>query len=96
MGAGGLIWMRRDAEGLQSPIAKFLSDGEKGAMEKKLGVSAGDVIFMMADKRNRVNDIMGRFRSISAKNTVSLTKVLTNFSGSLIFRSLNITRKKEI
>lgn len=62
MGAGGLIWMRRDTEGLQSPIAKFLSDGEKSAMESKLGVSAGDVIFMMADKRNRVNDIMGRFR----------------------------------
>ncbi len=62
MGAGGLIWMRRDAEGLQSPIAKFLSDSEKGEMETKLNISTGDVIFMMADKRNRVNDIMGRFR----------------------------------
>jgi aspartyl-tRNA synthetase len=62
MGAGGLIWMRRDAEGLQSPIAKFLSDSEKAEMEKTLGVSAGDVVFIMADKRSKVNDMMGRFR----------------------------------
>ncbi|HEX2967439.1 MAG TPA: aspartate--tRNA ligase [Syntrophorhabdaceae bacterium] len=62
MGAGGLIWMRRDNEGLQSPIAKFLKDIEKSAMEDSLGVSAGDVVFIMADKRNKVNEIMGRFR----------------------------------
>lgn len=62
MGAGGLIWMRRDAEGLQSPIAKFLNDGEKTEMEKVLGVSEGDVVFIMADKRGKVNDMMGRFR----------------------------------
>ena len=62
MGAGGLIWMRRDAEGLQSPIAKFLSESEKIEMEKILGISAGDIVFMMADKRGKVNEIMGRFR----------------------------------
>ena len=62
MGAGGLIWMRRDAEGLQSPIAKFLSDSEKTEMERILGISAGGIVFIMADKRNKVNDIMGRFR----------------------------------
>jgi aspartyl-tRNA synthetase len=62
MGAGGLIWMRRDAEGLQSPIAKFLSESEKTEMEKRLGISAGDIVFIMADKRGKVNEIMGRFR----------------------------------
>lgn len=62
MGAGGLIWMRRDAEGLQSPIAKFLNENEKAAMDKTLGLTAGDVLFMMADKRSKVNEIMGRFR----------------------------------
>jgi aspartyl-tRNA synthetase len=62
MGAGGLIWMRRDAEGLQSPIAKFLSDSEKTEMETILGISAGDIVFIMADKRGKVNDIMGRLR----------------------------------
>ena len=62
MGAGGLIWMRKDAEGLQSPIAKFLSDTEKATMETILGISTGDIVFIMADKRNKVNDMMGRFR----------------------------------
>jgi aspartyl-tRNA synthetase len=54
--------MRRDAEGLQSPIAKFLSDSEKTEMEKILGISAGDIVFIMADKRGKANDIMGRLR----------------------------------
>ena len=62
MGAGGLIWMRRDTEGLQSPIAKFLSDSEKNQMESILGISTGDIVFIMADKRGKVNDMMGRFR----------------------------------
>jgi aspartyl-tRNA synthetase len=62
MGAGGLIWMRKDAEGLQSPIAKFLKDDEKSGMEKMLEAQTGDVIFIMADKRNKVNEIMGRLR----------------------------------
>ncbi len=62
IGSGGLIWMRRDAEGLQSPVAKYLSDAEKTGMENRLGISAGDVVFIMADKRNKVNDMMGRFR----------------------------------
>ncbi len=62
IGSGGLIWMRRDNEGLQSPVAKYLSDAEKTGMENRLGISAGDVVFIMADKRNKVNDMMGRFR----------------------------------
>ncbi|MBA4389506.1 MAG: aspartate--tRNA ligase [Syntrophus sp. (in: bacteria)] len=62
MGAGGLIWMRKDAEGFQSPIAKFLKDDEKSGMEKMLATQTGDVIFIMADKRSKVNEIMGRLR----------------------------------
>ena len=62
LGAGGLIWIRKDTEGLQSPIAKYLTDSEKSEMEKILGLSTGDVVFIMADKRSTVNDIMGRFR----------------------------------
>ena len=79
IGAGGLIWMRRDAEGLQSPIAKFLKDGEKAAMEQKLGLSAGDVIFMMADKRSKVNDMMGRFRLYIGEKYGLVDKALDKF-----------------
>ncbi len=62
MGAGGLIWMRAENDTLQSPIAKFLNDEEKSAMAQKLGVENGDVVFIMADKKNKVNELMGRFR----------------------------------
>lgn len=62
MGAGGLIWIRKDNDGLQSPIVKYLNDNEKMAMIERLGLSSGDVVFIMADKRNKVNEIMGRFR----------------------------------
>jgi aspartyl-tRNA synthetase len=62
MGAGGLIWIRKDKDGLQSPIVKYLKDQEKTAMIERLGLVDGDVVFIMADARNKVNDIMGRFR----------------------------------
>ena len=31
-------------------------------METILGISTGDIVFIMADKRGKVNDMMGRFR----------------------------------
>ena len=62
IGAGGLIWMRVENDTLQSPIAKFLSENEKSIMHKRLTLADCDVVFIMADKRNRVNELMGKFR----------------------------------
>jgi len=62
MGAGGLIWMRKEKEGLQSPIVKYLTNNETSTLIERLNLSEGDVVFIMADARNKVNDIMGRFR----------------------------------
>jgi aspartyl-tRNA synthetase len=62
LGAGGLIWMRSEAGGLVSPIAKYLSDSEKALVTERAGLKDGDVIFIMADTRDRVNEILGRFR----------------------------------
>ena len=62
LGAGGLIWIRKEKGTLQSPIVKYLSDDEKMAMDKTLGLSDGDVTFIMADKRDRANENMGKFR----------------------------------
>lgn len=62
MGAGGLIWVRKENNTLQSPIVKYLKDDEKSFMDEKLKLSNGDVVFIMADRRSRVNDIMGKFR----------------------------------
>ncbi len=62
MGAGGLIWMRRDGDAYQSPVAKFLKEDEKAGMEKALDFASGDIVFIMADKRDKVDDVMGRLR----------------------------------
>lgn len=62
MGAGGLIWMRKDAAKLSSPIVKFLTEAETSAIERAFDMADGDVVFIMADARSKVNDIMGRFR----------------------------------
>ena len=62
MGIEGLVWVRKENDALQSPIVKYLKDNEKSFMDEKLKLSNGDVIFIMAGKRNRVNDIMGKFR----------------------------------
>jgi len=62
MGAGGLIWIRKENDALQSPIVKYLKDPEKTAMDGRLGLSNGDVLFIMAGPRNQTNELMGRFR----------------------------------
>ena len=61
-GAGGLIWMRREAGKLVSPIVKYLKDSETSSIDALFGLSDGDVLFIMADARARVNDLMGRLR----------------------------------
>ena len=54
-----------DAKGcgkLQSPIVKFLSEQETGSTDQTCGLQDGDVLFIMADTRDKVNELMGRFR----------------------------------
>jgi aspartyl-tRNA synthetase len=62
LGAGGLIWIRQENNALQSPTVKYLSESEINAMIERLGVVNGDIIFIMSDKKDKVNEIMGRFR----------------------------------
>ncbi|MEJ6476944.1 aspartate--tRNA ligase [Pseudoalteromonas piscicida] len=66
-GAKGLAWMKvndREAgiEGVQSPIAKFLSEDVINALLERTGANTGDIILFGADKRNTVNEAMGALR----------------------------------
>jgi aspartyl-tRNA synthetase len=50
-GAGGLVWAFVQEDGTwRSPIAKFLSEGEIGAVTKRLGGKPGDLLLIVADK----------------------------------------------
>ncbi len=66
-GAKGLAWIKvneleKGAEGLQSPIVKFL--GEEVAMKvmERLEAKNGDIVFFGADKATIVNEALGALR----------------------------------
>ena len=59
-GAGGSIWMRKEGGKLLSPIVKYLSETETGSIDSLFSPAEGDVVFIMADERAKVNDIMGQ------------------------------------
>ncbi len=95
LGAGGLIWMRKDAEGLQSPIVKFLSDEEKSQMISLLGVETGDVIFIMSDKPGRVSDLMGRFRLYIGEKYDLIDRSLDKFLWIIDFPLLEYSEEEK-
>jgi aspartyl-tRNA synthetase len=66
-GAKGLAWMKvndLDAglEGIQSPVAKFLSQEVINAILQRTGAQTGDIILFGADKANIVAEAMGALR----------------------------------
>src|ERR687898_766055 len=68
-GAAGLAWFRViAANGLDGPIAKFLTPDEQAAIVKKTEASMGDVVFLVADQPSRVNSALdGLRRRIAAR-----------------------------
>jgi len=67
LGAKGLVWLKVKDEELDSPIAKFLSDEEKGKLVEKLNASNGDLILILAGKRLETLNQMGGLRLEMAK-----------------------------
>ena len=68
--AKGLLWIKVQAGGeLQSPAAKFFSDGEKAALAAQLKIKEGDLVLVVADPRNKVvYDSLGAVRlNVAAK-----------------------------
>jgi aspartyl-tRNA synthetase len=66
-GAKGLAYIKVNdlaagAEGLQSPILKFLTEGAISGILARTGAENGDLIFFGADKANIVNEALGALR----------------------------------
>ena len=61
-GAKGIAWTKITDEGWQSPIAKFLSAGEKKEIESIAGAEIGDVILFSADTPKIAHDALGNLR----------------------------------
>lgn len=60
--ARGLAWMNWKEEGLQSPIAKFLTEDEIRAIAAAAGFEQGDVLFIVADRNTVVWQALGALR----------------------------------
>ncbi|MFN3713289.1 MAG: aspartate--tRNA ligase [Alcanivoracaceae bacterium] len=66
-GAKGLAYIKVNdiaagAEGLQSPILKFLTEGAINGILERTGAANGDLIFFGADKAKVVNEALGALR----------------------------------
>jgi len=65
--AKGLAWINITAEGVKSPIAKFLKEEELNGIIERVGGKLGDIIFIVSDKPKVVYDSLGQLRLKLAK-----------------------------
>ncbi len=55
-GAKGLVHLSIFAEGMRSPVAKYLSEDEQKTLARRAGASVGDLILLLADARKHTAD----------------------------------------
>lgn len=60
-GAKGLVWMKW-AEEVQSPVAKFLTEGDLKKIQDKTGVQNGDLLLIVADEEEVSAIALGQLR----------------------------------
>jgi len=61
-GAKGLAYFQVNADGLKSPVTKFLTEDECAAMKSALGAEEGDLLLLVADTPAVVAQALGRLR----------------------------------
>ncbi len=61
-GAKGVAWARVNPDGWQSPIAKFLDEAQRRAIEQATGATPGGIILFLADQSRVVNDSLSHLR----------------------------------
>ncbi|MCO6451726.1 MAG: aspartate--tRNA ligase [Caldilineales bacterium] len=61
-GAKGLVWMKVEADGLRSPIAKFLSAEEQDAILRACDAELDGLILIVADQPKIVAEALGYLR----------------------------------
>lgn len=78
-GAKGLAWMKINdkaagLDGVQSPVAKFLSEDIIAAIVERSGAQSGDILLFGADRANIVTEALGALR-IKLGKDLELTKL---------------------
>jgi aspartyl-tRNA synthetase len=65
-GATGLVWVAVTAEGIRSPVEKYLSEEEVSAVRDATGAAVGDLILLVADRPSRVSVALDGLRRMMA------------------------------
>ena len=64
LGAKGLVWAKVTGDGdLESPVAKFLSDSERGDLIRQMSASPGDLLLIVADDWETTCEVLGQLRN---------------------------------
>jgi len=64
LGAKGLVWLKVAADSsFESPVAKFLSQEEAGAVSDRLGAGPGDLLLIVADEWMTTVEVLGQLRN---------------------------------
>lgn len=61
-GAGGLVWIKIEEEGYNSPVEKFIEDDKLDLITEELEAEQGDAIFIVADEGRVANKSLGSLR----------------------------------
>jgi aspartyl-tRNA synthetase len=62
-GAKGLAWFRFTKEGVDSPLAKFVTGPQAAALRSALGITEGDVALVVADATPVARTVLGALRT---------------------------------
>ena len=63
LGAKGLVWMKVTADGLESPVAKFLEPDTLSGLREALGAEPGDLLLLVADEWMTTCEVLGTLRN---------------------------------
>jgi aspartyl-tRNA synthetase len=79
-GAKGLAWMKFTDEGVNSPIAKFLTEEQIASIRTQCSATTGDLLLFAADDAERCYTILGALRLEVAKREGIIEKVKDTYS----------------
>lgn len=63
LGAKGLVWLKVNEEGIESPVAKFLSDTETAEVLSRTDARPGDLVLIVADTWMTTCEVLGQLRN---------------------------------
>jgi aspartyl-tRNA synthetase len=79
-GAAGLVWMAFEGEGqVRSPVEKFLTAQEIGAVRAATDAADGDLVLLVADRASRVDVALDGLRRLMASRLELIPRDRWNF-----------------